>query len=84
MQEDGQAEDEPGAAGAKAAAVGGRGKNKPQYAGGLVLEPNKGLYDSIVIMLDFNSLYPSIIQASTVDMRCSSLLDRQEYFVDTI
>lgn len=53
----------------------GASKKKDKFKGGLVFEPEKGLYDKFVLVMDFNSLYPSIIQEFNI---CFTTVDRSE------
>jgi DNA polymerase alpha subunit A len=59
--EEAQDPDDP-SSGTKAA----KGK-RDKYKGGLVFDPKRGLWDKYILVMDFNSLYPSIIQEFNID-----------------
>ena len=54
-------------------------KKKDKFKGGLVFEPEKGLWDKFVLVMDFNSLYPSIIQEFNI---CFTTVERSDLTED--
>lgn len=64
-------QDEDGEGGQAKTSKGKRDK----YKGGLVFEPKRGLWDRFILVMDFNSLYPSIIQEYNIDFTTVDLQD---------
>lgn len=54
---------------------------KSKFQGGLVFEPEKGLHKNYILVMDFNSLYPSIIQEFNI---CFTTVERDSGDIDRL
>ncbi|KAI0796194.1 hypothetical protein C8Q75DRAFT_863184 [Abortiporus biennis] len=71
---DNQDDDAEGGGGGSKTTKGKRDK----YKGGLVFEPKRGLWDKYILVMDFNSLYPSIIQEYNIDFTTVERVDDED------
>lgn len=73
-----KAEVEEGNSAAMSTGGGKAGGKRDKFKGGLVFEPKRGLWDKFVLVMDFNSLYPSIIQEYNIDFTTISVITEED------